>query len=78
VLLPVGLLVLADLWGCLIWRPGAVAYFGCAKLPDLAVILGFLFWQAQEQNASLRQALSREHIRRKAAVDALMGSPTRQ
>ncbi|KAK9915218.1 hypothetical protein WJX75_006347 [Coccomyxa subellipsoidea] len=34
--------------------------------------------KAQEQNASLRQALSREHIRRKAAVDALMGSPTRQ
>ena len=73
-LLPVGLLVLADLWDC----PGAVAYFGCAKLHDLAVILGFLFWQAQEQNASLRQALSREHIRRKAVVDALMGSPTRQ
>ena len=34
-----------------------------------------LFYQAQEQNASLRQALSREHWRRKAAVDALMGSP---
>ncbi|CAL8468266.1 g7806 [Coccomyxa elongata] len=31
--------------------------------------------KAQEQNASLRQALSREHSRRKAAVDALMGSP---
>ncbi|EIE19292.1 hypothetical protein COCSUDRAFT_67836 [Coccomyxa subellipsoidea C-169] len=34
--------------------------------------------QAQEQNASLRQALSREHTRRKAAVDALMSSPARQ
>ena len=58
--------------------PRAVACFGCPGLPDLTVILDFLFWQAQEQNASLRQALSREHIRRKAAVDALMGSPTRQ